>query len=132
MTEQSTDGERSWFPLALAGGFVLFALVVAVLAYAANRHGDPSRASTVDDVAELAIEAIENEDYELGGKLACDETELDPQWIGDDKGVTATKSAVTGVATGTFRLSVAGRRELVVTVGQDGERSCIASVAPAR
>jgi hypothetical protein len=129
MGEQPAEDQGSWFPLALAGGFVALALLVAVVAYAANRHGDPSKASTVDDVAELAIEAVENADHELGGKLACGEAKVDVAWVGDDK-ADAAKSSVTGVATGSFRLSVEGRPELLVTVAQDGDRSCIESVQP--
>ena len=126
MTEAETPEQRSWLPLALAGGFVAFALLVAVLAYLTNDTGEPAKARSVDDVAELAIEAVEGADTDFAQQLSCRDDASTP-YVGESS-AKAEKSDVEGEATGSFTLTVPGLGEFELTVAQDGERSCVAGV----
>ncbi len=130
MSSQQPDEQRSWFPLALAGAVVVFALLVAVLAYLANRHGDPSRASTVQDVASLAVEAVDNADREFAAELACGSPTPELTSYAGQQGASAAAAALSGEETGSFRLTVTGSEtaEWEVTVGRDGDRSCVESL----
>lgn len=110
----------------MAGGFVAMVLAVAFLAYAANRHGDPSEAATVDDVAELAIEAVDNGDTALAERLACADG-VPTDWARTS--ATAMKSEVRGEAAGSFVLSINDSQH-EFTVGHDGKRSCIETITP--
>lgn len=70
MTTSAPQERPTWLPLGLAGGFVAFALAVALIAYVANRDGVPSQAATVDDVSLLAVEAVDEGDREFAQELA--------------------------------------------------------------
>ena len=129
VSEQDPADRHTWFPLALAGGFLVFALVVAFLAYAAHRKGNPSRASSVDDVAELSIEAVDRADREFAAELTCQRATAELIAFVPSTRATASKSRVKGVESGSFLLKV-GADSWEITVGRDGERSCIQSVAP--
>ncbi|HSV39215.1 MAG TPA: hypothetical protein VLI04_10670 [Nocardioidaceae bacterium] len=126
MNDAAPDEQRSWLPLALAGGFVAFALVVALLAYFANDTSKPVSARSVDEVAELAIEAVERADADFAQELSCSDEASTP-YVGDES-AQATKSAVEGEATGSFRLTIPGTGQFALTVEQDGDRSCVAGV----
>ncbi len=125
MSTPASEERRTWFPLVLAGGFVAFALAVAFFAYAANREGRPEQASSVDAVSLLAIEAVDRADPGFADELACGAADL--TGFVPREGTTATRSEVKGDRTGSFRLTV-GDQEWTMTVGRDGERSCLESV----
>jgi hypothetical protein len=130
MSDPKPDEARSWFPLALAGGFLAFALIVAFIGYATNRHGDPSKASTVNDVAELAIEAVDDTNSSLAERLSCTPGP-DTKWTQLDSVQSVTKSGLKGGATGSFVLTIQSnqtRYSWTVTVGKAGNRSCIESM----
>lgn len=130
MTSPAPQERRSWLPLILAGVFVIFAVGVALLTYATNRTGDPSKASTVDDVAALSVEAVETADLDFAEELLCAEGAADVAAVFDrGSDAVASTSALTGVETGTFVLTVDGD-DVRVTVGRDGSRSCIEAVGP--
>lgn len=131
MSQQEPDERRSWFPLALAGGFVAFALIVAVVAFVANRHGDPSKAVSVDDVAELSIEAVDRADRDFAAELACGDATAELTAFASQPDARATKSKLTGVEEGSFRLTVEledSSTAYDVKVSRDGARSCIESM----
>jgi len=125
-TENENDDPRSWLPIALAGGVVAFALLIAFFAYVTNDTGEPSKASSVDDVAELAIEAVDRADADFARDLSCRD-EASAPYVGETS-AKAEKSAVEGEETGSFRLTVPGIGEFELTVEQDGDRSCVAGV----
>ena len=123
VTEPETEDRRSWFPLALAGGFVLFALTIALFAYLGNDTSDPAKARTVSDVARLAVQAVDEADSAFARSLNCRSDGSAP-YVGET-GRTAEVKDVAGDATGSFHLSVPDLGEFDVTVGKAGERSCI-------
>jgi hypothetical protein len=132
VADEETTEQRSWLPIALALGFVLFSALVAVLVNLRDGDADPDGARTVLDVAELTVTAVEDSDTSLYAALRCDEGEdLLTPYVGGDSTASAKSSAVTGVQTGAFHLAIDGeeKAELDVTVGQDGDRSCIEDVA---
>ncbi|WP_193610790.1 hypothetical protein [Nocardioides lijunqiniae] len=129
----------------VAGGVLLLILGIGGAVFAFT-GGD---ATTVQDVADQAVDAAEDLDVDAGIDLLCtaptDEqrAELD-QLIaegreeagGDDPDVDYEVSDVEGDATGSFRVvatsdedALEGKElDLVVIVEQDGDRSCIAGV----
>jgi hypothetical protein len=134
--EQIPGRPGSWTPLLLAGAVLLIAIVIAVVAFASNRHGEPDRAKTVNDVAQLTVEAVEEGRAQEADDLACSTddrslSELVKQLA--TLGVKAEASKVTGQAQGAFTLKLTGdvTRTYVVTVGLDSARTCVTTVKPA-
>ncbi|HET7688746.1 MAG TPA: hypothetical protein VFK41_00070 [Nocardioidaceae bacterium] len=123
--------ERSWLPIALAGGFVAFSVLVAVAANLRDSDSDPADARTVFVVAALAVDAVEDNDAGMYAELRCDDGEdvLTP-YVGADPNAKATRTEVAGVRTGSFHLAIEGEQsaEFDVTVERDGDRSCIEDV----
>lgn len=131
MADAGGKAERSWLPLALAGGFVAFSVLVAVLASARDGEGDPSTARTVFDVAELTVVAVQDNDTAMYADLQCEvQGDVLAPYVGGDATATANHSDVTGIQTGAFRLTIEGDGATTfdVVVEQDGDRSCISSV----
>ena len=130
MADAQSKDERSWLPIALAGGFLAFSVLVAVMANLRDSDSDPRDARTVFVVAALAVDAVEENNTAMYAELRCDggEDPLTP-YVADDT-AKATRSEVAGVRTGSFHLSIEGEQsaEFDVTVERDGDRSCIEDV----
>ncbi len=124
-------------------------VVVAVAAGAVlllSGPGEASDARSVQDVADLAVDAAEELDVEKGVDLLCEApsdgereeledliAEAQDEAGTDDPEVDYEVSDVEGDATGSFTVTVTSDedgledRDLVleVEVGQDGDRSCV-------
>lgn len=137
---------RPLWPWLVGVGVLVVLAVVAGGVLLVSGPGEASDARSVQDVADLAVEAAEDLDVDAGVDLLCetpsqeDRDELEElieraqEEAGtDDPDVTYEVSDVEGDETGTFDVEVTsdegdleGRDlELTVEVGQDGDRSCI-------
>ena len=112
---------------------------------------EASEARSVQDVADLAVEAAEDLDVQAGVDLLCeaphggdrDELEELIEQAQDEAGtedpdVTYEVSDVEGDETGSFQVEISSDEEgledrdfeITVEVGQDGDRSCIEGARP--
>ncbi len=140
-----TDGRQSRLGWYVAGGVLLLILAIGGAVFAFT-GGD---ATSVQDVADQAVEAAEDLDVDAGIDLLCtaptkkQRADLDAlisegreEAGGEDPQVDYEVSDVEGDATGSFRVratsdedALEGKElDVVVLVEQDGDRSCIAGI----
>lgn len=144
-------GARSRLPWLVGGGVVLLLLVVVVLVVTLTGSKAAKDARSVQDVADIAVDAAQDLDVDAGIDLLCSAPSDDErrelqdlidegrQRAGtDDPDVDYQVSDVEGDATGSFQVRVssdeAGLEDqefsVRVNVSKRGERSCIESFAP--
>lgn len=143
-------GGRSKVPLIVGGGMVIALAVVVVLVLTLTGSKDAADASSVQDVADVALAAAEDLDVDAGIDLFCDapsaddRAELDDlideareRADTDDPEVDYDVSDVEGDTSGSFAVRVTSDEEglddaeleFTVTVESRGGRSCIADVS---
>lgn len=142
---------RNPLPFLIGGGVVVVLVIVVVLVVLLGGSKDAADARSVDDVADVALDAAQDLDVDAGVDVLCEAPDPDDREAletlideardragTDDPDIDYEITDVEGEATGTFRVTVTSDEEsfdgssgsFLVTVEQDGDRSCIAEIEP--